>query len=72
MKWFLLIIVLFCISCAPVVIWSINSCEVSLVSKCQSFCKLNRSKAEEFVKTTQYHQCVCQKEMEAKFYNACE
>ena len=53
-------------------IWSIDTCEIAIISKCNSFCKLNKGKVEEFSKTVLYYSCICTRDMEAKFYNACE
>ena len=60
-------------SCSHVkVVWSADACEVGLINKCNSFCRTNHSKVEEFIKTDQYYQCTCVKDMEATFRNVCE
>jgi len=74
-KYLLLFPILLMTSCALMsakVIWYADECEVNLISKCQSFCKTNKSKVEEFVKTTQYYRCICVKDMEATFTNVCD
>lgn len=71
-KYIALLLALVCLSCAHTnVIWSIDSCEVALVTKCKAFCKANHAVVEDFVKTYDYYKCTCGKEMEVRFFNAC-